>query len=761
MQKQLPQEIIRSSEKWYLGGGKEAIWAPDLPTYLDTPGFWDNACYLEWKVEPCYTITVLDEELHQIPMKLEKRDWIPSKLTQVYKPVSELTFVEDKCLLPNDVMLSELTIRNAGRKTRKIYFIMWTQIQCGKPHIHGIYKTNFQMRNNIFSHELIPFGENNELQTNFFFSMAMKTKPRSHIVVSSEIIKHSPSWLFSALYQRMTKNGFDNSFTVSGGHRKDLGDTIIFSAFELPIMIASGQSKTFTTACALANSLEKSRKQLSMGLSLKNPMKTSFDNWENFFSQVPSFESSDECLSKYYWYRWYGIKLNMNISEHKNSPYPCVFEGINHSWFRHHISYSAQCHMLETRWMHSPELAKGSLLNFVHNQMKDGRIPGAVFNRKSPPNMFIYHANWGYGIRKVYESHPDKTFLKKVYPAMGKYICYFERERDKERTNLYDVISQGETGQEYMSRYLFVDKKGDQWGELNPHLKGVDATIYIYELVRTMAWMAEKLGYSKILINKWNHKADKIKDAVLKKMWDAKSRIFRDLNSKTLRKSPVKTSVLFYPFFTDIPSKRNLGAIYNHLLNPREFWTKYPCPSTSADEPYFSEYGEWKGQRKHCPWNGVSWLMTNSHIAEALVQSAERLDSNLEKYAVEFINKFIRMTFINGDINRPSSYEYYNPFDGKAPFFRGVDDYMHSWINELILKYVCGIRTSDDNTLTIKPLDFGLSHFTVENLKLRGKLLRIIWRKSKIDSEPQGLSIYINNRLAHHSQIMQNVIIKL
>jgi hypothetical protein len=381
MQKQSPQEIIRSNEKWYLGGGKEVIWAPELPSFLDTPGFWDNACYLEWKVEPCYTITILDAELHEIPLKLEKRDWIPSKLTQTYKSVGGLSFAENKYLLPNDVMLSEFSIRNSGRKERKIFAVMWTQVPCGRPNLHGFYKTNYQMKDNVFSYEIMPYGDRNELHTNFFFSMAMKTKPPSHIVNSSETIKPGPCWIFSTMHQQMKKNGLDNSFTVSGGHRKDFVDTFIFAAFEIPMTVAPGQSKTLTTACTLANSRQKSFKQLAQSLTLKNPMNVSYDNWEKFFSQVPSFDSSDQYISKYYWYRWYGIKLNMSISEHKNSPYPCVFEGINHSWFRHHISYSAQCHMLETRWMHTPELAQGSILNFVHNQMKDGRLWGAIFNR--------------------------------------------------------------------------------------------------------------------------------------------------------------------------------------------------------------------------------------------------------------------------------------------------------------------------------------------------------------------------------------------
>jgi hypothetical protein len=411
--------------------------------------------------------------------------------------------------------------------------------------------------------------------------------------------------------------------------------------------------------------------------------------------------------------------------------------------------------------MHDPAIARGSILNFVHNQKKDGSLWGAIFNREWQGGHFIYHAHWGHGIRKVYECHPDKSFLKKVYPAMEKYIRYFDRERDREESDLYDVQHQGETGQEYMSRYLFVDKKGDQWGKLKTYLKGVDATVYIYELVKTMSWMAGKLDLGERVVKRWQRKADRIKKAVLDRMWDSRRGLFCDVNPKTMRKSPVKSSVLFYPFMTDIAQNRQLKALYDHLLNPNEFWTEYPCPSTSINDSMFSEYGEWRGQRKHCTWSGRSWLMTNSHIAEALANAAETLDPKLTPYAVEFIKKFFHMTFIDGDIDLPTSYEYYHPFNGKAPFFRGVDDYMHSWMNELILRYICGIRTSDDNTITIKPLDFSLTHFTLDSLKLRDKTIKVTWRKTKIDHEPKGLTVYVDGRKAHRSDTIHEVELRL
>ena len=38
------------------GGGKMVLWAPEFPLWLDQPGFWDHACYLDYKVAPVFTV---------------------------------------------------------------------------------------------------------------------------------------------------------------------------------------------------------------------------------------------------------------------------------------------------------------------------------------------------------------------------------------------------------------------------------------------------------------------------------------------------------------------------------------------------------------------------------------------------------------------------------------------------------------------------------------------------------------------------------
>jgi hypothetical protein len=201
--------------------------------------------------------------------------------------------------------------------------------------------------------------------------------------------------------------------------------------------------------------------------------------------------------------------------------------------------------------------------------------------------------------------------------------------------------------------------------------------------------------------------------------------MFTDADAKTFKRSPVKSAVGFYPFGTDLARPQHLDAIHRNLLNPKAFWTEFPVPSLSRDDPAFSATGEWKRARMNCPWNGRSWLMSSAHVVEALAETALRLDESLRLPASEMMRNFIRMTFIDRDVTRPTSYEYYNPLTGQAPFFRAVDDYMHSYVADLILRYVAGLHPGLDGSLTLDALPFGLKKISVDNVKIRGKTLSL------------------------------------
>jgi len=715
-----PLKLLSRADKWYLGGGNRLLWAPEFPAHLDKPGFWDHARYYNYVFQPLFTWTILDQEANELVPRFKARHWNPAALVQEFK-CEGLDIEETKCVLPIDVALSTVVLKNKSRKSMKLHFIAWTTHE-SRPSNHGTRVANLTVGTTVSFVRHLTAAQRPDLPV--ACSLGISRPVRSFGAILSEGTTVQPHWSLTPFAETFSRSSLGNAKTVSGISE----DGLITTALHCSITIGQLKQESVSIACALAPSPAEASRNRELVLKQNAPQRLSVLSWEDHFAGVPFFECSDEFLTRYFWYRWYGLRLNTMYGEEGNYSYPFVCEGIG--YFRAPISYSAPCHMLENRWMHEPELAQGSLMTFLENRRPDGGFRGYIDVNDYRQDMF-YHANWGRAVLQLDQIHPSRKFLEAAYKGLREYAAYFDRERDEEISGMYDIDNHYETGQEYMHRYLAVNPKADQdnWGEVF-RLKGVDVTVYIYELKQALALIAEKIGRTEEA-DLWTMEAARIKSVVLSSMWDPKDKMFYDVDPATKQRTKVKAATCFYPYFTDIVSEKHLAGLKWHLLNPKEFWTRYPVPSSSADDKYFSAEPAWKGKRMNCPWNGRVWPMTNSHIAEALAASAQRFgDAELKTRTVEFITKFVRMMFFEGDAQRPNCFEHYNPFTGYPSVYRGIDDYQHSWVNDLIIKYVCGIRP-DSHSVTIDPFPFGLKVARIDNVLVRGRRLKVELRGKK------------------------------
>jgi len=727
-----PLKLLHRTDKWYLGGGNRLQWAPSFPQYLDSPGYWDPASYYNSEIGPLFTWTIVNDQGVEIPAKCGKREWSPDALRLKFQcsgDESQIEIIESKCILPNDVALSSLSIkRKPGRKKRRLHLVVWAALANG---VEGepVWLNDVAARKGAVSftrHSAQP----NRPDVVAACSLGIAGKARSFSVLSSEGGSIPPQWSLTPFAEKFRNGTLPNRIQTQGAFTSGM----LFIALHIVI---SSSDQTASIGFASAPTSAEASGSLALVLKQKDPARLSALSWKDHFSSVPMFECSDEHFTRYYWYRWYGLRLNTMYGGEGNYHSPFVCEGIG--YFRAPISYSAPCHMLENRWMHEPELARGSIQVFLDNQRDDGGFRGYIDVNYFRQEMF-YHANWGNAVTQLDRIHPSEKFLASISRGLERYVRYFDTERDKEGSGLYDIINHYETGQEFMRRYTVVSENADRenWGGVF-RLKGIDVTVYTYELKRALARVAERLGDSK-QSEQWKSGADKIKEAVLSQCWDPKSEMFFDVDPAKGTRTGVKAATCFYPYFTDIVDERHLNGLNRHLLNPGEFWTKFPVPSTSADDPSFSAEGEWKGKRMNCPWNGRVWPMTNSHVAEAMAVSALRFSNPFfRRKAAEFIGKFIRMMFFEGDQNRPNCFEHYNPMTGHPSRYRGIDDYQHSWVNDLIIKYVCGIRP-DDLTVTIDPFPFGLASAKIRNVLIRNRFLDVTIKGKRFHVRIDGSS---------------------
>jgi hypothetical protein len=78
------------------------------------------------------------------------------------------------------------------------------------------------------------------------------------------------------------------------------------------------------------------------------------------------------------------------------------------------------------------------------------------------------------------------------------------------------------------------------------------------------------------------------------------------------------------------------------------------------------------------------------------------------------------MLFWEGDASRPNSFEHYHPVSGRPSAYRGIDDYQHSWVNDLIVQYVVGLRPAANGHFVVDPMPFNLDGFEAKGLPMQG-----------------------------------------
>lgn len=725
--------LLQRPDKWYLGQAPGLLFAPSAPVWLDSPGFWDVAHYLHYAVEPLFTYALVDDDGHASPLRAERRDWRPDRL-QVDFSAPGMNVRETRTCGPEDVVCSVVEVTNLGTERRRLRLVAWTAQSVTDDTLLDAGETGGALH----VRRVVGGLRNSSRALSLALGLA---GARSLAVQLSENTANQPRFFQTPFYETLADTGLPGTVKLTGVNRTGL----LYLGLERPLDLEPGETQRAVIGAAVGLTTEEAREQLGRAL-VCDPPAESEQAWRDFFARVPYFDCSDPYLTTYYWYRWYGLRLNTLATEIGNYRYPAVAEGPG--YFRVPISYSAQCHVLETRWLASPALARGSILNFVANQREDGSLPNHIHVDFIAPEG-IYHADWGQRLLDLHAVHPDLGLLERAYPALERYLHYFYDTRDPQGSGLFDHVNQWESGQEYMSRYVWVDDEGDEWKALKRRLKGLDASIYVYRLERALAEVSRVLGKGEE--ESWERRAERTRRAILERCWDPELQAFVDV-SPELERSGLVFALSFYPFFTDLVADEHLPSIHRYLLNPDEFWTAYPVPASPKSDPYYSAVPEWKGKRTNCPWNGRTWPMTNSHVAEALVGAA-RLDPALRERAAEFIARFVKMLFLDGDLRRPNSYEHYNPETGAPSLYRGIDDYQHSWVVDLLIKYVAGVQP-ELGKLVVDPLPFGLERFVLSGARVAG-------RRVDVSHDPSGFAVSVDGQVVHSSAAPQRVELNL
>lgn len=699
---------LSRSDKWCLGGAGPVLWAPSFPSTVSRPGFWDPGQFYRHQIGPLFTFDLLDLDGEPLELSVTRRRWNPSCLIIEHQSPGGLKLTERRVVLPTGSLVSELRVE-CDREV-DLTAAAWT-VQPDE----GLLRL---MSGVIAMPRRLPalVGHRDTV----WLALAMGPGMAQPTIVQAEAGMPLPNWRHCALWE--THGASDRVPEGSGG--------FWHVGLRLRLVVSPTTPTIIKAAMTLAGDPDSASAESGRCVRAdSHPVEESLDAWEDYLSQIPRFDCSDDRLRTYFWHRWGSLRLCTQGPGAGLLGRPIVCEGPG--YFRRAITYSAPAHVRETRWMHGPDTAVDEMLTFFENQGTDGRFPGIIDVEGHLPESF-YHADWGGAVLDLLAVHPNHAFMVRAYEALQHYAEWLTLERDPDGEGLYTVENHYETGQEYSSRYLAADPNADRehWGRQFA-LKGVDATVYAYRLYRALEWLARARG-NRDDAGRWGAVADRIRTAVRERMWDDTAGMFYDVTPGNGLRTRVNALTCFYPFMTDIAQPVHAGAI-DRLFDPSKFWTRFPFPSLALDDPAFSAEARWRGRRMNCPWNGRTWPMTNAHIIDAVARQAWQTPALLPRAAEAFM-RTLRVLFLGGDSTRPTSFEHYNPLTGRPSLYRGIDDYQHAWAIDLIMRHAAGLQPSVDGELTIAPLPLGLDFVRVHDARIQGHSIDIELERGEVTS---------------------------
>ncbi|HEX6058979.1 MAG TPA: trehalase family glycosidase [Gemmatimonadaceae bacterium] len=673
-----PIELLARDDKWYLGCGDGILWAPVAPVWLDAPGFWDPALVYDHELAPLFTLAVLDADGRELELRAQSRRWTPAELTVEYRLSNGMTATEVRSVHPGGVLASEWRFQ-AMRETR-LHLVAWSA-QPG-PVVSGAVE---------WSGGSLAFTRSIGDALRVRCELGCLGGGTTWGAARSDGDVAAPRWELTPFVEQWRPEGLPRVAAAADG------DGVLFAAVHRAMVVgADGASATFALRLTAAGESASRGAAGAPGNGRPGTLGgASRRRWQELLARAPGFRCSDPYLETYYWYRWYGLWLNAVSPGAGNYAHPATCEGIGP--LHRATALGAPCHARELRWLDDPVYARGALRTLLDRQRADGSLPGWV-GVADDGGEGGGAGDWGAALLALDACAPDDDLVRELYPRLARHADWLVAHRDRAGTGLFDAGARG-------------------------RLKGVQATVYAYTLLRALERLSARAGDA-ARTAEWRRAAERTMIAVRSTMWDAEAGIFSDVDAASKRRTGHPSAASFFPYATDLATAEHLAGLERTLLDPARFWTDFPVPSLPLGDPRFNARGEIEGRRRAAPFNGRVWPHANSHLVESLARTAAAHAPHLRTAAAQLLHRFVRMMFHDGELHRANCHEHYNPITGHASRHRLLDDVQQSWVVDLIVQYVLGVRPHDGG-ITIDPFPFDLELAELTGLRVRGHELDV------------------------------------
>ncbi|MDD5147151.1 MAG: trehalase family glycosidase [Candidatus Daviesbacteria bacterium] len=326
--------------------------------------------------------------------------------------------------------------------------------------------------------------------------------------------------------------------------------------------------------------------------------------------------------------------------------------------------------------------AKKEILSLLSKQFQNGMIPHMIYWKKYKKTDFP-RIKWGkeetstitqppmlaFAVWQIFQKEKDKLFLRSVYPHLYHFYRYLLTERDPHENHLIGIINPDESGEDNSPRFdlpLGLPPVQTLKENIKRRLKlvaqNIECKFDAPFCMRNFFWVKD-VSFNSIMVANLTFLAKvarelgnsedatyfmKVAEDISSAMrqFMRENGVFYSTYGEEYKKIKVKTWAIFAPLFAKILGQEEAKQLVNrHLLNTREFWTNFPIPTTSLDEPSFDPQGYWRGS---------SWIATNWFVYKGLLNYGFRdIAEEIKKSSTSLIQK-------------SGFREYFNPQTGEG-----------------------------------------------------------------------------------------------
>ncbi len=349
------------------------------------------------------------------------------------------------------------------------------------------------------------------------------------------------------------------------------------------------------------------------------------EDWEKYFSRnVPAFSCSNKQAEKFFYHSFYVAKGNLydfGRQESFTEPFTCPSKmRLLPQWF-----WDLAFQAIHEKWTHDMPFPKSCIRNCLNAQKQDGHLIFTHYKRGDGD--FLAHLGMQgliqpfimpMAIWDIYLKDGDRAFLRETLPKLRAFDHWMRRMRDPMGEWLVNLVLPGESGWDNSKRFISKGRAltPKVCGMRSLPIQPVDFNTFVYLGRWLIRRIARELGNCEIE-QEYQEPVQRTA-AAIKAMYNGRIGMYADKFIGENRLSSIKSAGGLIPLLSGLANRAQVRSVTGHLLNPREFWSRYPVPTLSMDDPDFTCADGYQSY-----WNGRTWANVNWLVLEGLARARE------------------------------------------------------------------------------------------------------------------------------------------